>query len=497
MDNKNGITNMGIDLTQFPEKEEYLDWIKGFTQFPHRRTGTMEGLKSAQYVKETFEKLGLSEVKIEEEPSFLYQTEEYGLTVKGIEMPCFYINGTLREADEGTFEMGETGLGKEIVYLSEGRESDFEGIDVKDKIVMCDCPWLDSNEETYASNWCKNGAFTYDPQNLSAKKLGRKKDSYSPYMWPYNYCRAIKGGAAGFIGILTDYIDDGIFYNEDYTEEIQSNGVTYPELGGLWVGNSVGRKIKEMINSSDEPVIADMKLKNTYKQGIARNIVGILPGSSSEIILVHSHHDAVFSGAVQDASGMSEVFGLAKYYSQMSIEQRAKTLMFAALDSHYTDYSGHQGFIKRRRLNGDKIILDVVTEHISKEIVIGKDNEVIETGEVEIRLLYVTNVGKLWDITKDAIIRNHIERTIMFPVQEFNPAEKKEKYEFQQDEVISDGYYSQQAGIPVISILSPPMYLFHPMDTIEMVALDQLRPIGITFAEIINGVSKLGIPEYK
>ena len=92
---------------------------------------------------------------------------------------------------------------------------------------------------------------------------------------------------------------------------------------------------------------------------------------------------------------------------------------------------------------------------------------------------------RLLDAVKKSVVKNCLKRTIVIPVKD---AERKESgnYEFSQDEVISDAYYSHQFGIPIISMLSPQMYLFHPMDTIEMVPKDELRKVGVTFAEIID-----------
>ena len=78
-----------------------------------------------------------------------------------------------------------------------------------------------------------------------------------------------------------------------------------------------------------------------------------------------------------------------------------------------------------------------------------------------------------------------IRRTVIMPV-ELKTHDEDTVYEFEQDEVISDAYYSSCAGIPVISMLSPQMYLFHPMDTPEMVPEKELKPVGAAFAQIIH-----------
>ena len=483
-----------IDENKIPQTEQYIGWIRGYTRLPHRRTGSEEGRQAAEYTKDVFERLGLHDVRIEETDAFICENDQYRLTVEGQSIDCFPVNGTYRLGEFGTFAVGDAGVDAEFIYLGCGDETDFEGVDVKGKIVVCDCPWKDSYEEDYVA-WCKGSVFRYDPHQDERVVSGRKKDSYSPLKWPYNYCRALQAGAAGFVGILNDYIADGIFYNEDYTEEINGFGVEKATLPALWVGSNEEKRLKEIVakggNEDKTSARGDFILQKTYRPCRAKNVIGILPGKSDETILVHSHLDAVFTGAVQDASGMSEVIGLASYFSQIPEEERGCTLMFAGFDGHYTDYEGHQDFVRRRKADGTNIILDAVIEHIAKEVVLDENNEPVETGEAELRMMYVSEKGDLWDITKEALIRGDITRTIMMAAR-INDSGNNGNYQFEQDEVISDAFYNAQAGVPVVSILSPPIYLFHPMDTIEMVDADSLRPIGKMYAEIISRVMGTG-----
>ncbi len=473
-----------IDLDLFPEAEEIFGWIEELSKLPHRRTGTPEGERSAEYIAEKFRSFGLEDVRIEKYPALYFEPVKYSLKINGDDFPCFFINGTLRKAESGTFETDESETDRELIYLGEGRKEDFEGINVKGKIVICDCPWFDMDEKAYATEWCKEGAFVYDPDAENREEVW-KTDSYSPNAWPYNYIYACNGGAAGFIGVLVSYFDDGINWNEDYSEILMKYGYDYMELPGLWVGKTCGEKIKKLLSDSEAPVKASIEYKCIYETRSSNNIVGTLPGKSKEVILIHSHHDAVFRGAVQDASGMSEVLALAKYFSRIPFEKREKTLMFAGLDGHYTDYGGHQGFLRQRAKEGVDIILDVVIEHIGKEVAIREDNKPLLTGEVELRLLYVSGGKKLEKIAKEQIVKSDLRRTIMLPVKPFDDDDEA-LYEFQQDEVISDAFWSHKSGCKIISILSPQLYLFHPMDTVEMVPKDELEKVGIAFAEIVT-----------
>ena len=472
---------MKIDIKKFPSEEKIFTWIKELCRFPHRRTGSPESLEAMEYIRHEFEKIGLEDIHVEEAESATYEIKEYSLNVNGADIPCFPINGTMHPEEFGQFKTGPECRGAELVYLHEGREADFEGVDVKGKIVLCHCPWFDMDENEYAENWCSKEAFVYDPDKDGRESL-RKTDSYSPNSWPYNYIMAQKKGAAGFVGILDDYFRDGISWNEDYSEIAEAEGCEKFAIPGMWIGTDAFGILREKLQ--DDEITADMELELHYNRGRARDIMGYLPGMTDELMIVHSHYDAVFTGAVQDASGMSEVLALAEYFSKVPKEERRYTMIFAGLDGHYTDYAGHKLFVRKRLEENRNIVCDMVIEHIGKEVGLGQDNEPAVREEPELRLLYVTDVDDNVNIVKDAIVRNDIKRTILMPVSRKEP--NNDLYVFSQDEVISDGYYSDINGIPIISLLSPEMYLFHPMDTPDMIPVKELVPVGVTYAEIIH-----------
>ncbi len=76
-------------------------------------------------------------------------------------------------------------------------------------------------------------------------------------------------------------------------------------------------------------------------------------------------------------------------------------MMFAATDTHYTDYMGHQGFIKPREAAGDNIILDLAIEHIGKEAVVDAEGHLQLTGQHESRLVYITKESGLYEFVKE------------------------------------------------------------------------------------------------
>ena len=466
--------NTKINTNIFPEGTEIFSWIKDLAQWGHRKTGTPEGRKSAEYIRDKMNELGLSDVRIESTPSLCMMVKDYSLEIGGEEFESFYINGTNHGKKTGRFSFGSNQEESEFIYVGQGLPEDFEKVDVKGKVVVASIILPESS----TTDWFKD-TYIYDPEKLMDTPR-KKVDIYSPSIWPNNFFLAQKHGAVGFVGILENYMDDPYFYCEDYTENGHSLGCEYMSLPGLWISRSSGKKVKEQFKKL-EILKGHMVVDTLYDYMDAYNISGRLKGQSDEFVLVHSHHDAVFEGAVQDASGISEMLALAKYYSQIPEADRPKSMMFAAIDTHYTDYAANEAFVRKRAADGEKVLIDIAIEHIGKEAALDENMNLYETGEVEPRLFYVSE-PKLYDFVLDTIKHYDLQKSIVALVPVGNGLDHE--YEFRQDEVISDAYYWNESGVPVVSMVCGEQYLFHISDKPDRIPVSELKPVGMAFAEI-------------
>ena len=468
-----------IDLSVFPSTDSILGRIKELAALGHRRTGTEQGRKSAEYIADAFRAAGLSNVIIEKAPTPCPTVHMQSVEFSGNRIESFWANGTGRKNTLGRFH-SVIEPGTEIVYLGPGWDHDFSGVDVAGKVVLCDVFFRPSMTSTFLD--VNPRAEVFDPDGTLFEPRN-KYDIYAPNNWPNNYFTAQKLGAVGFIGALQNYMDC-YNYNEDYTENGAVLGVDRMTIPAAWVSRSDGHEMARVISQSPGFAGVSMELDLEYELKDALNVVGVLPGRTADTILVHSHHDAVFAGAVQDASGVSEVIALAEFFGARSPGGHAKTMMFAATDTHFTDYVGHEAFLLERQRAGDNIVLDLCIEHIGKEVELAEDNQAVETGRVEPRIVYVSDETNLLETVKVAFRRHDLGRTIFAPVSGPGDKDQEAHYEFRPDEVITDAYTFAEAGIPVVSLLGCQMYLFHPSDTVDRVAVDQLRPVGMAFAEI-------------
>lgn len=449
----NRINDLLIDVimetADFADTEQMMGWIKEFTKLPHRRTGTEEGRLSSEIVVKNFKELGLENVEVELSKSNCVEQKKCTLKVNGQEVECFPSNGTNRWEETGDFltETGEV----EIVYLGKGESADFENVDVRGKLVICDIHFLTSHPMELLS-WMED-AEIYDPKRKAEKPL-KKYDIYTPNNWPYNYLTAMEKGAVGFIGILHDFMDCK-YYHEDYIDIIEMDN--WMKIPAVWVSKEDGEKLKTANKGQ-------LTLHTVYEKKDARVVKGELKGKSDEVVVVQSHHDAVSMGAVQDASGMSVVFAIADFFAKIPLEMRKKTLMFVSTDTHYTDYNGHVSFLENRKEDGTNIILDFAVEHIAQEMDLDENNNIVLTGEPETRMFYISDSNGLYNLAKEAVAKYDLEKTVLFPVRGVSSGA------YTHDDVCSDAYDFNAAGIPVLSILSAPMYLFHATeDTLDKI----------------------------
>src|SRR5262249_37949731 len=72
----------------------------------------------------------------------------------------------------------------------------------------------------------------------------------------------------------------------------------------------------------------------------AASVWGALPGTSDEDIIGMAHHDAYFEGALDNASGMAVMLGLAEYFAKVPKEQRRRTIKFVTTSGHHAGSLG-------------------------------------------------------------------------------------------------------------------------------------------------------------
>lgn len=221
-----------------------------------------------------------------------------------------------------------------------------------------------------------------------------------------------------------------------------------------------------------------MVLTGETRESTSGNIVVHIPGQKDDAVIVNTHHDGGWSGAVQDAAGVAVVMGLAAFYSRFPSNHIQKDLYFVIDGAHYAwNYPyGANKFDEMHPGLIDRTCLAIGVEHIGKRFV-GRDGELVDTGEVEPRVMYAPKNQLLFDAAANAIEANNLYST-MIPRAGALPVFGE-----------TQSYFLK--GVPSFSLISFPEYLFFASDTIDKVAADQLQPVMATVLDIVDAAMYL------
>jgi hypothetical protein len=124
----------------------------------------------------------------------------------------------------------------------------------------------------------------------------------------------------------------------NFTTQLWGSGGEGPDLTKVpWfsVGLEDGTAVRELIERG-APVKLRMRLAIESRTGLKPSAVfGVLPGTTDENILVIAHTDGFWEAAVDNASGVAAMLGLAEYFSKIPKAQRRRTITFMAPIGHH------------------------------------------------------------------------------------------------------------------------------------------------------------------
>ena len=439
-----------------PGNEEVFGWASRIVEITgnhpqFRRMGTPGDAEVRQYILGKLHDFGFDNVQ---EQSYKLEYRHYGewsVEVDGDTVPSYFMHGS---------GYADKGVAGELVYVGETIDP---SVDYSGKIVV-----FDMRGQAVPGKAAEHLAdFVYDPNGTLANGTFGGKAGAIPANFPVSYYMAADQGAVAMIAILKDY-DTGT--NRFYSDP---SAMVQTRIPGLFLGKYDGAALVDRLGTAISPLRATVRITGEIKKSRSANIVATLPGQKTETILINTHHDAGWIGGVQDASGISTVLGLAKYYAKIPDNFRQKNLVFVFDGSHYGwNYPmGANIFWDENPEVMEQTVLAIGIEHIARKFKAEKSGYV-DTGEVEPRILFTPPNQFLFDITKNAIIEHNLHDVII-PRKGAIPMFGE-----------TQSYFLR--GVPSYSFISGPEYLFLADDTLDKIADDQFETVISTFISIID-----------
>ena len=437
-----------------PSTDDMMNWTAEIFNQGIRRPGYPADKWAENWIKEQFEIYNLQDIKFDPIPVKKWEASDAKLKLRLVdnpseilEIPCFPIPYTSPNNE----------IEAELSLISEGSE-------LNGKIVISD---LNLFKFPVNMTMVISGADRYyDPKNEfeNLEQTVPFDIRFQEVLKP-----ALENNSLGFIGILSGYIWDTDKYYVPYD-------AVERKIPGVWVSRSNGKKIIDFMNKGkvNARILYDAKIS----EDISHNITGILPGLSDEWIVIGTHHDGPWNSAVEDASGMALVLAQAKYWSQIPQEQRPFNLMFLMNCAHMTGGKGAEEFVKRNKDFLTKAVAAIHLEHVARDVK-SENGKLIPLDDPTIRWWFTSRILPLEEIVEKAIIEEDLHRSIILPPDNLIPG---------QDKPPTDGAFYHPAGIPLVSFLTAPPYLFDTSDTMDKIHQESFVPVTQAVIRIINSL---------
>ena len=283
-----------------------------------RLPGTKADAEAEQYVAAKFREFGLQ--NIEMQPVNLtpqWMASDFSLIATGS-------GTTLRPSSiypaEKSVNTPAAGLNLEIVWVGYGSELDFAGRDVKGKLAF----------------------IRSDPRPNAFQGTARSNGSYQ---------RAVDKGAAA------------VLINVNIPGNI-TNSFSPAKVPTFAIGTKDAEALEALMAKG--PVTASLKLIAEERPGlVSHNVWGTLPGTSNEEVLILAHHDGLFEGAFDNASGVATMLGVAEYFAKVPQAQRKRTIKFVATAGQTDGGQGSSAILKERDTRLNNVVLVINSEHTS------------------------------------------------------------------------------------------------------------------------------------
>lgn len=162
------------------------------------------------------------------------------------------------------------------------------------------------------------------------------------------------------------------------------------------------------------------RLDARHVEGVTHDVVGTLPGgrTNRDGLVACAHTDSMFDGALDDATGVAGLIGLAHYFAKLPASRRPKPMTFLCVTGHDTGFP-HLGVRHWVEANAKQVStlsgfcsLDHLAGLAAEDL--GGDRPLRRTGDEE-RLLLISDNALLYGLTAQVAMRHHLFPSIPAP----------------------------------------------------------------------------------
>ncbi|MDF0651373.1 MAG: hypothetical protein CV081_05305 [Nitrospira sp. LK265] len=335
-------------------------------------------------------------------------------------------------------------VGYGIVDPAQGID-DYAGIDATNSIVL----FLRGKPEHY------RGSISHADKVRFARDRGAigYLMATGPLLSPYEVRRGITGNPSAFYGQLPpDHALPGAWISTAMAQEIlaESKG-DIPDRLRVLQGRLNQAPPSQAIGTNH---FASLQWKTTMEDGILVNVVGMIPGTEAESVIIGAHRDhfgrpggVLFPGADDNGSGTAIMLEVARALAKGEMRPK-RTILFVSFSGEERDLLGSRLYTSRpiTPLNSTKAMINI-------------DHAGVGNGRLTVG---VTGLEKeaLLDVGKAAAVHEKLDLYGYFPGGDHVPF--------------------KEAGVPTVTVVSGGVHPhFHqPSDTVDTIDTEILSTVA-------------------
>lgn len=372
-------------------------------------------------------------------------------------------------------QTGVDGVTGELVYVDP--EADLAPDSLRGKIALFDVPLPTLTIGMFAMLEYPGGRYDPRGQYVNSDKYAR------PYL---NGVRKVmtklqEAGATAAIGILNypQAAADGSYF--PYDGIIRS-------VPALYVDRQVGTALKQRAGTG---VQARVTLPAQVAQTTSRNIVGFIPGTSKQLIGLHSHTDG--TNAIED-NGPQAIVAMAQYLARLPKKSLDRTVMVVLTTGHFAGGAGVTAFRQAHQNDLVKRTKAIVTvEHLgTKEWQVKPDGSYGPTGKFEPAAMFMPNAP---GVVKASI--KTMKRSKAGPVSVLRPFRANTMGP--EDAWPGEGqYFYWKKGLVDANYITGPTYLLNwGITTADKVSLKRVRRQSVGFTQMILDLTRVPAKQFR
>ncbi len=343
------------------------------------------------------------------------------------------------------------------------------------KVALFDVPVLNAKVGLFSALAYKG----YDPHHLAPPSAPYVRDWYNNLPQAQANLQAAKAAAA--IGILD--------LGRDATR-----GSYFPYNGrilaipGIYVDRDVGSTLRQVAAAGGR---VRVELEADVANVKSRNVLGVIPGASKELIAINCHTDG--TNGLED-NGPIAIVAIAEYLARLPRHQLPRTILVLLTTGHFAGGIGARQFIHRHRHDlVPRIAAGVTIEHLgAQEWLPNAAGELKPTGNPELGAVFGAPNRALLDAAKAAVRQARADPAFMIPPLNRHPHGADNDAAWPGEGSYLWRWSDQSGGFPDANYITGPTYLLNGgMTTIDKIDFKRMRREAIAFTQMLLRLSHI------